>query len=250
MSIRKSFAPPDLKLSETGEVIVAFSRLDVVDHDRDITRHGAIPIGKSVAMSSFGHGSWDGALPIGKGTLGESDDLGIFTGAFFMETDQGRNGYNTVKAMGDLQEWSYGFNILDSGPVTHNGATVRELRKLDIHEVSPVLKGAGILTSTLAIKGGAPGTDAPWAEHLSWYLDESKAFLDHAIARAAMRDAEGRKLSRADRDGLRAQRDVMAAILADLDELLAEPQDPKAAERARRSLMVEIERAKALGVKV
>jgi hypothetical protein len=84
-----------------------------------------------------------------------------------METDQGRNAYNTTKAMADLQEWSYGYNVLPpAGPGMFDGKRVRELRKLDVFEVSPVLKGAGVGTATLAIKSGAPGADAPYAELL------------------------------------------------------------------------------------
>jgi hypothetical protein len=250
MTERKAFTPTEFKLSETGEVLVAFSRLDVVDLDGDVTRHGAIPAGKAVPMSDYGHTSWDGALPIGKGVLGESGDYGTFTGAFFMDTDQGRNGYATVKAMAELQEWSYGYAVLDGGPVTLNGTNAREIRSLDVYEVSPVLKGAGVGTHTIAIKADAPGTDVPWAEHLSWFGDRSAAFLDHATARAAMREAEGRKLSRSDRDGIREQRDMLAAILSRLDDLLVEPEVQKAAERQRASLLVEIERARSLGVPI
>src|SRR3972149_6393010 len=97
--LRKAFTPFDFKLSETGDVTVAFSRLSVVGGESAVTFPGAMPVGKSVPMPAFGHPSGDGALPTGKGTIREAGDLGILEGAFFMETDQGRNTYPTVKAM-------------------------------------------------------------------------------------------------------------------------------------------------------
>ena len=112
---RKSFTPFEFKLSETGDVSVAFSRFNVIDSDGDVTFAGSMPIGKGIPMSAYGHTSWDGAPPTGKGVIGERSDLGIFDGSFFMETDQGRNAYHTTKAMADLQEWSYGYHIIDGG---------------------------------------------------------------------------------------------------------------------------------------
>jgi hypothetical protein len=60
-----------------------------------------------------------------------------------------------------LQEWSYSFDILDASFGEFEGKQVRFLRKLKVHEVSPVMLGAGIGTHTRAIKsdgdGGATG---------------------------------------------------------------------------------------------
>lgn len=229
---RKSFAPTDLQMSESGEVKVAFSRFNVIDHDNDVTFPGALPVGKSVPMSAFNHSSWDGALPVGKGVISESGDLGILSGSFFMETDQGRNAYNTVKAMGDLQEWSYGYRVLPpSGPELFGGKSVQALRKLDVFEVSPVLKGAGLGTSTLAIKSGGLGTDLSYAEHESWLRESVAAFLARTKARAEMREAEGRKLSRSDREALTALLDSLRAFSGTADELAAllEQTDPQKA---------------------
>ena len=247
---RKAFAPIEFKLSETGDVTVAFSRFNVIDHDGDVTFPGAFPVGKAVPMSAYGHTSWDGAPPVGKGTIGETPELGVFTGSFFMDTDQGRNTHATVKAMGDLQEWSYGYNVLAGGPGTFNGTLVRELRKLDPLEVSPVLLGAGIGTTTLAIKGGPPGPEAPYAEHLSWYSEGLPALLDRVKSRMDLRAAEGRKLTRADRALLEDLRDAFAGHLELVNGLLVIPEDPKAMARRLTQIMVEVETARLLGVTV
>lgn len=227
--LRKAFTPYEFKLSETGEVTVAFSRFNVIDSDSDVTFPGALPAGKSVPISAYGHTSWDGALPTGKGTIREQGDLGILDGGFFMETDQGRNAYHTTKAMADLQEWSYGYNVLPpSGPGVFDGKRVRELRKLDVFEVSPVLKGAGVGTATLAIKSGAPEPDAPSATRLVWYSDGMKAVLDQLTEHAAARGKDGRKLSRSDRAVLEDLADAQASHLAATRALLDSdaPPDP------------------------
>jgi hypothetical protein len=220
---RKSFAPVDFKLSESGDVTVAFSRFNVKDHDGDVTRAGALPVGKAVPLSAFNHSSWDGVLPTGSGVISEKGDLGILDGRFFMETDQGRNTYHTVKAMADLQEWSYGYVVLDGGPIQFEGKSARELRKLDVFEVSPVLKGAGLGTATIAIKGGTPGPEMPYADHLSWVHDQLAALIDRTDDRIEWRAKAGRALSAANREMLTRIRDglmTMPELAAELSALL------------------------------
>jgi hypothetical protein len=90
----------------------------------------------------------------------ELDGKGIFRGRLFTETDQGRNAHATIKAMGELQEWSYGYEILDSSPIkstSRPGARALALKSLDVYEVSPVLLGAAGRgnTGTIAIKAAA-----------------------------------------------------------------------------------------------
>ena len=231
---RKSFTPVDLTLSEEGSVTLAFSRLNVVDHDGDVTFPGALPAGKAVPMSDFGHTSWDGALPVGRGVISERDGLGILDGAFFMQADQGRNAYHTVKAMAELQEWSYGYVPLPpSGPEVFAGRTVRALRKLDVHEISPVLLAAGIGTGTLAIKGGDPGPGLPYAEHVSRVRDAVAALVDRSGDRAEWRAKEGRVLSAANRAALTTLLESLSAFGGIADELreLLDATDPQKADR-------------------
>ena len=249
MTDRKRFAPGEVKLDEQGYIEAAFAQLNVVDADKDVTVKGAFP-SKDVPMSAYGHTSWEGALPICKGSISEDGDWAVFSGRFFVNTTHGHDAYVTVKGLGELAEYSYGFNILDSAPATYDGVTVRELRSLDVFEVSPVLKGAGVGTHTLTIKSDAPGTDAPYAEHLAWYADGLSALIERTVDRMTFRESEGRKLSRNDLDRLRAIRDVLVKHLDALDDLLTEPEDPAVLERRQRSLEVLIETARRLGVDV
>lgn len=233
--LRKAFRPHDLKLSDTGEIELAFAQLNVIDSDGDVTLPGAFPA-KDVPMSAYGHTSWDGALPVGKGTISESGDWAVFKGQFFMDTTGGRDTHATVKGLGPLAEYSYGYNVLQGESGLFEGKHVRFLKSLDPHEVSPVLKGAGLGTHTMSIKSGAPGSDAPSATRLVWASDEMKAVLAQLTEHAASRGKDGRKLSRSDRAVLEDLVEAWDGHVAAARGLLSTdvPQDPaKQAEFAK-----------------
>jgi hypothetical protein len=245
---RKTFTPTQLKLTETGEVTVAFAQIGVVDRDDDLTEPGAFPT-KSVPMSAYGHSSWMGELPTGKGAIHEEGGWAIFSGAFFMQTDQGRNTHQTVKDMAELQEWSYGYLATDYEFVERDGKTVRILKKVDVYEVSPVLVGAGVGTHTRAIKTADLGAGLPYAEHLSLGLETVKAILVRSKDRAEFRAKEGRTLSKSDRERLTALADELGTATGELRGFLDEADPGKAAASA-----LEIEgllaRARFLGVQI
>lgn len=152
---------------ETGQIRAVFATLNTVDSDGDVTLPGAFEEGAEVRISAYGHRSWAGELPVGRGRIVTVGDEAILEGRFFLETTAGRETYETVKAMGDLQEWSYGFDVVESERGEWDGQEVRLLRKLRVFEVSPVLVGAGIGTRTLAVKQALPAhasatVDEPW----------------------------------------------------------------------------------------
>jgi hypothetical protein len=242
---RKAFHPAELKLDAQGYIEAAFAQLNVVDHDGDITRPGAFPV-KEVPMSAYNHTSWESSLPVGKGSISERDGWAVFTGQFFMNTTHGRDAFETVKGLGPLAEYSYGYDVTDGGPAVHEGKSVRELRKLDVFEVSPVLMGAGIGTHTLAIKSGGLGTDLPYAEHLSGVLDAVKALFERTEGKADWRAKEGRALSAANLAALRELADTLGMTAQSLVTFLAE-HDP-AQPKADTSLAIEIARARSLGI--
>ncbi len=149
---RKTFrASIELKADgQPGEFKATFATLNVIDLDGDVTLPGAFTDGERVRISHWQH-DWN-QLPVGKGTIREEADKAVVDGQFFLDTQSGKEHYLTVKALGDLQEWSYGFDILDYSFGEHEGQKVRFLRKLKVHEVSPVMLGAGIDTGTTDIK--------------------------------------------------------------------------------------------------
>jgi len=249
MTDRKMFAPGELKLDEAGHIEAAFAQLNVVDHDNDVTLPGAFPK-KDVPMSAYGHSSWEGALPVGRGTIEEAGDWAVFKGQFFMDTTQGHDAYATIKGLGALAEYSYGYDILDSTSGTYDGNAVREIRALDVFEVSPVLKGAGIGTHTLAIKSDAPGTDASEADRMSWYMDAYAASVKYFEDRDEFRTSEGRKLSAADLAHLTDLVDFGAELVERTKALLFVPEDPEVIRQRQRTIEVALATARRLGVSI
>ena len=146
----------EIKNDEKGEVAAVFSVFDKIDSDGDIVKAGSIKSGfKSGDVPMVWAHKWD--MPIGKGQITQDNDKATFKGQFFMDTESGKEAYNLVKAMGDLQQWSFGFKVDDSeyGKLKKDGEEeqdVRYLKGLTVYEVSPVLVGANQETYTMAIK--------------------------------------------------------------------------------------------------
>lgn len=165
---------PDGEVKLTGDdqpgyVEAAFSLFGKVDSDRDIVESTAFKSGQEVPLV-WAH---DWQKPVGKGKISVLDDRAIFKGRFFVNTTSGRDAYETVKEMGSLQQWSWGFRVTDSSMEQRGGEHIRVIKKADVFEVSPVLVGANRETHTVAIKSGDvadDGSDIP-DEALSTLLD-------------------------------------------------------------------------------
>jgi hypothetical protein len=159
----KTITPRDVILKEEGDVgtaEVVFATLGVVDKDGDIAFAADFQDGASAKVAPWGH-DW-GSLPTGGATIHVSSNTGlngedemIAKTRFLLKTDQGRNTYETLKGLKDMGvnvEWSYGFDT-EREPFDMNGKLVQRMRSVKVHEVSPVMIGAGVNTRTLAVKG-------------------------------------------------------------------------------------------------
>lgn len=141
-----------VKDAEKGEVEAIFATFNVIDHDGDVTVPGAFAEGAEVRIGAYGHESWMGALPVGRGTIRVTETDARLVGRFFLETATGREHFETVRAMGELQEWSYGYDAIEWEMGQQDGQRVRYLKRLVVHEVSPVFVGAGIGTRSVLVK--------------------------------------------------------------------------------------------------
>jgi len=157
MQQRKALSRVEIKDADKGQIEAVFATLDVIDKDGDVTLKGAFTDGAPVAISAYGHTSWKGQLPVGKGRIRETKSEAILEGQFLMNTTHGRDTFETVKALADDdgpgQEWSYSLRDVVSERGTFKGEQVRFLKSINVHEVSPVLVGAGVDTRVLAVKG-------------------------------------------------------------------------------------------------
>jgi hypothetical protein len=153
--MKKQLTNVVIKDADQGLVEAVFSRFGVVDADGDITDPGAFTEGAAVVISAYGHKSWEGQLPVGKGTIHEDGATAILRGQFLLNTTHGRDTFETVKALSEagLQEWSYSLHDVVAEPAVVEGRKVRRIKKVGlVKEVSPVLRGAGVNTATLAVK--------------------------------------------------------------------------------------------------
>lgn len=179
--LNKSFQGELLKADQsTGEVIAVFSRFNVIDSDGDVTVPGAFEQGAKTRVSAYNHGSSRGmALPVGKGVITQDLEKATATMQFFMDTTGGRETFEVVKALGEDGQWSYNYDILDAERGEFKGQRVQYLKELKVHEVSPVLVGAGVGTQTVFAKDLKALTDDELAEEAERAF---KALHDRGLA--------------------------------------------------------------------
>ena len=180
----------EVKDEAKGLVSAVFSTFDTVDSDRDVTKTGAFADGSEVIISAYGHESWKGRLPVGKGVIRASKSDALLDGQFFMETTAGRETFEVVKQLGPLGQWSYGYDAVKYSFGEHEGKRVRFLEELKVHEVSPVLVGAGVNTRTLSAK-----SHQTFADEGAAVLAALTQFGIRAADVMAMRAEKGKGLS-------------------------------------------------------
>lgn len=202
----KSFTDVEIKDADTGEVSAIISTFDVIDSDGDVTVKGAFTEGAPVRISAYNHQSWQSALPVGKGTIHEEGDHAIFKGRFFLDTTVGRDTFTTVKNLGELGEWSYSLENVKTRRAEVGGKTANILERIDVHEVSPVLKGASIGTRTLSAKG------AKFSEHATSVLADVDALITRASEVMALRAQKGKSMGG-------DSQSLLEALTTDLDRL-------------------------------
>lgn len=211
----KQFKADDMTLDDTGHVNFRFAKMNVIDHDGDIILPGAFEEGKTILLSAWNHGSWNNGsanLPIGKGVIHELNGYATFDGDFNLKTQIGRDHYETVKFNANIQEYSFGFNVLEKSFTTdmETNREIRVLKKLDTSEASPVLLGAGIDTGTNMIKSAEPTKDESakskrYKEHAELILESCADFVKRSQSIADLRTEEGKEAaSEKNREGLKA----------------------------------------------
>ena len=168
MRRRKTWAAP-VEIKADGDDAGAFSAriatLNVIDKDNDVTIKGAFEGSDPVRVSRFNHSSAvRDDLPVGVATIQEVGDQVIAEGQLNLDTVGGRDLYDTLKfeAKNNVaSEWSYGFTVEDSEDGEQDDQKVRFLRRLKAFEISPVMRGAGMDTATLAVKTATDFGDLP-----------------------------------------------------------------------------------------
>ena len=224
-----------------GKVSAVFSVFNEIDSDGDVVLPKSIRSGygdKGVVMC-WGH---DWKQIIGKGKIEQDSEKAVFKGTFNLNTNAGKEAYETVKAMSDLQQWSFGFEVKDSEMGMYkkdNGEEkeVRYLKDLKVWEVSPVMVGANQNTYTMAIKEGKEkiddvdtefeevveekqNTGLRFAEEVDNLLIKMTTLVIRAKELTALRLGKNKQLSDNSVDELSKLKDALEDMHQDIDTLL------------------------------
>lgn len=158
----KSLGPVEIKDAVKGEFSAVIATYGVIDKDSDVTLPGAHKDGQNVVVSAYNHSVMKGDPPVGTGTLRVERNRTVVAGRYFMDIPEARSAFMAMKALHEqgIDEWSYGFDVLDSEMGEKDGRRVRFLKAQDVFESSPVIRGAGIDTRTLAAKTLTDGVSA------------------------------------------------------------------------------------------
>ena len=232
-----------LQITENGTVEAVFSVFNEIDSDNDVVLPNAIRSGygeKGVVMC-WGH---DWKQIIGKGKIVTDENKATFKGKFNMNTNAGKEAYETVKAMEDMQQWSFGFEVNDSemGTFTKDGGEsqeVRYLKDVKVWEVSPVMVGANQNTYTLAIKEAKDdeeileqdeNTDLGlrFTDEVDNLLIKMTALLKRSKELTALRLSKNKTLSEGSIDELEKLKDALQDMHQDIDTLLSVGTDDEA----------------------
>lgn len=249
---RKHLGPVEFKLSEDteGAFRATFSTYNAIDLDGDVTLPGAFESGAKTRISQWGHNWFDPA--IGVGTIGQDDVKAWVEGQFNLQMQVGRETYEAVKVLSDagLQEWSYGYDVLEWSIGQFEDQEVRFLRQLKVHEVSPVMLGAGVRTMTDWIKQAPDaalfaylGESLPLDRHTETAIAVVKGLSDRLVAHADTRTKEGRELSEANRERIRDFAESAGTIKAGLLDLYERtaPEPKRADPEEVRRLLLQFE---------
>ena len=155
-----SFKNAPIELKEDGDtryIEAVFSLFDTIDSDNDVTKANSLRSGYTGNKDPL---VWnhDWSKVIGRGIIETDNQKAVFKG-YFLNTEAGKEAYETVKAMQDMQQFSYGFQVMKSTKGTHidskgEEVPVRVLEDVKVWEVSPVLVGAQQNSFVQALKSG------------------------------------------------------------------------------------------------
>jgi HK97 family phage prohead protease len=155
-----SYKNAPIELKEDGDtryIEAVFSLFDTIDSDNDVTKANALRSGYSgnKVPLVWNH---DWSKVIGRGIIETDNQKAVFKG-YFLPTEAGKEAYETVKAMQDMQQFSYGFQVMKSEKGKHidskgEEVPVRVLQDVKVWEVSPVLVGAQQNSFVQALKSG------------------------------------------------------------------------------------------------
>lgn len=142
------------EMDESGKGLALIARMTEVDHDGDTYLPGAFSWKEQWCLLLTGHDRW--SMPFGKARVFEQGDAAYADLHLNLDTQTGKEWHAALRfdlATGkSVQEWSYGYDVIDADYQIRGDKRVRALKQLDVHEVSTVVRGAGRGTGTISMK--------------------------------------------------------------------------------------------------
>lgn len=144
------------EMDEGGKGLARIATLSAVDHDGDTYLPGAFGWKSGGQWCSILPAHDRRATPLGKARVYEEGDQALAELSFNLDIPEAKGWHSAIMfdlAQGEsVQEYSYGYNLVEFDYEQRGSDRVRKFKKVEVLEVSPVLKGAGIGTGTLSIK--------------------------------------------------------------------------------------------------
>ena len=143
------------QLEETGTATARIAVIGVKDHDGDIMALGSFIEGQVITILPTHQ--WQ-EQPLGKGMIRMDGNDVLVDMKFNLESQAAREWHKWLKfdleVMTPIQEWSWGWDWknLEFTEVRDDGEAARLFTKIPVIEASPVLRGAGTNTGTVAVK--------------------------------------------------------------------------------------------------
>lgn len=215
------------EMDEKGVGLALIANMADVDRDGDTYTKGAFDwkSGGQWAPIVPAH-NWK-EMPFGKARVYEEGNQALAELRLNLDTNAGKDWHAALKfdleTGQPVQQWSYGYDVLDYQMESGKDGRVRNLKKLGVLEVSPVIVGAGKGTRTVAMKG------------VAMKESEFAATLEQLQAMAAAIDANPQLLSAT---GLKQAQDIRATI----DRMIAAKSastPPAEADRAADRLVAD-----------
>lgn len=142
------------EMADSGKGLALIANLADIDHDGDTYEPGAFNWKEQWCPLLAAHDR--SRMQFGKGRVFEDGGKAYAELHLNLATQAGREWHEALKfdltTGRPVQEWSYGYDVLDADYQIRGAGRIRRLKKLDVHEVSTVIRGAGRGTGTLSMK--------------------------------------------------------------------------------------------------
>lgn len=144
------------EMDEAGKGLARIAMLSAVDRDGDTYMPGAFGWKAGGQWCSILPAHDRRATPLGKARVYEDGDEALAELSFNFAIPEAKSWHSAIMfdlANGEsVQEYSYGYDLIEFDYQLRGSDRIRQFKKVEVLEVSPVLKGAGIGTGTLSMK--------------------------------------------------------------------------------------------------